>query len=241
MGNSLPSLRRADEFDAGADLLRQRFRRGSGAVGDQPFRKAFGNDVLDLLPDQFVAAVAELLLRLHVQQDDLSALVYHHHGVGRRFEQAAILRSRLLALAEIAADLRKSPQISGGIAQRRVGHTLEKSGAVFAHAHALFFMAATAGRYPKQFLRPASLDIFRREEAGKVVTDNLFGGVAFHALGSGVPADHLALGVQHEDGVVLHSVEQHPVFLFAVPQSFLCPPPFGGAAQQAPARQGSDQ
>ena len=45
----------------------------AGAVGDQPFREAFRDDVLHFLPDQFVAAVAELFLRLHIQQDDLSA------------------------------------------------------------------------------------------------------------------------------------------------------------------------
>ena len=90
IGNSLPSLRRADELDAGADLLRQRVFRGAQAVGDQPLGEALGNDVRDLLPEQLVAAVAELLLRLHVQQHDLAGLVHHHHRVRRRLEQAAV-------------------------------------------------------------------------------------------------------------------------------------------------------
>ena len=109
MGNSLPSLRRPDEFDAGADLLRQGLGGGAGAVGDQPFGEALGNDVLDLLPDQFIAAVAELLLRLHVQQDDFSARVHHHHGVRSGFQQPAVsafhLRQmlfRVLAHADVA-------------------------------------------------------------------------------------------------------------------------------------------
>ena len=90
IGNSLPSLRRADELDPGADLLRERVGRGSQVVGDQPFGEALRDDVLDLLPHQLVAAVAELLLRLHVQQDDLAALVHDDHRVGSRFQQPAV-------------------------------------------------------------------------------------------------------------------------------------------------------
>ena len=84
-----------DELDPGADLLRQRVCRGSQIVGDQPFREALRNDVLDLLADQFVAAVSELLLRLDIQQNDLAALVHHHHGIGSRLQQPAVLRLRL--------------------------------------------------------------------------------------------------------------------------------------------------
>ena len=73
IGNSLPSLRRADQLDAGADLLRQRVLGRAQVVGDQPLGEALGNDVGDLLAEQFVAAVAELLLGLHVEQDDLAA------------------------------------------------------------------------------------------------------------------------------------------------------------------------
>ena len=93
----------------GADLLGQRFGGGAGAVGDQPFGETLGNDVLHFLPHQFVAAVAKLFLRLHIQQDDLSALIHHHHGVGGGFEQPAIaafhLRQmvfRVLAHADVA-------------------------------------------------------------------------------------------------------------------------------------------
>ncbi len=100
IGNSLPSFRRRDEFDPRADLLRQRFRRASRAVRDQPFRKSFRNDVLHLLPEEFIAAVSELLFRLNIQQHDLSALIHHHHGVRRRFQQPAVsafhLRQMLL-------------------------------------------------------------------------------------------------------------------------------------------------
>ena len=43
-----------------------------GAVGNQALGKALRDDVRDLLAQQLVAAVAELLLRLHVEQHDLA-------------------------------------------------------------------------------------------------------------------------------------------------------------------------
>ena len=90
IGNSVPFFAPTDEFDSRSDLLRQRFGRAARAVGDQPFREAFGNDVGYFLAEEFIAAVTELLFRLHVEQDDLAALVHHHHGVWRGFQQSAI-------------------------------------------------------------------------------------------------------------------------------------------------------
>src|SRR5579872_3193651 len=83
------------ELNPRADLLRQRLGRRSQTVRDQPFREAFRNDVLHLLPDQLIAVISELLLRLNVQQDDLPALVHHHHGIRSRLQQAPILAFHL--------------------------------------------------------------------------------------------------------------------------------------------------
>ena len=80
----------ANELDPRADLLRQRVCRGARTVRDQPLRKTLRNDVLHLLPEQFIAAISELLFRLEIQQDDLSALVHDHHRVRRRFQQTAV-------------------------------------------------------------------------------------------------------------------------------------------------------
>ena len=73
MGNSLPSLRRPISSMPGADLLRQRLGGGAAAVGDQPLGEALRDDAGHLLPEQLVAAVAELLLGLQVQEHDLPA------------------------------------------------------------------------------------------------------------------------------------------------------------------------
>ncbi len=78
------------QLDAGADLLGKRVLGRSQVVGDQPLRKAFGNDVRDLLPEQFIAPVAELFFGLKVEQNDLAGLIDDHHGVRRGFHQSAI-------------------------------------------------------------------------------------------------------------------------------------------------------
>src|ERR1700732_2006945 len=70
----LPS---SGQLDTGTDLLCQGVLRGSKIVRDQPFSETLRNDVLYLLPYQFIAAISELLLRLNIQQDDLAALVHH--------------------------------------------------------------------------------------------------------------------------------------------------------------------
>ncbi len=126
-----------DELDAGADLLRQRVFRGTKRVGDQPFREAFGNDVFHFLAQQFIAAVAELLFGLHIQQHDLPALVDHHHGVGGGFEQPAVaafhlrqMSFRILAHADVADGRRHQDAFR---AFERAQHDLDgKLGAILA-------------------------------------------------------------------------------------------------------------
>ena len=83
---------------------------GSKAVGDQSLGEAFWNDVGDFLPDQFIAAIAELFFRLNIEQDDLAALVHHHHRVRRRLEQSTVFAFHLrqmifrgLACSDVAA------------------------------------------------------------------------------------------------------------------------------------------
>ena len=109
------------ELDPGPDLLRQRFGRGAGSVGDQPFGEALRNDVRHLLTEEFIAAVAELLLRLNIEEDDLPALVHHHHRVRRSFQQPAILRPQLDAVGQVVADDRKPSHSAGCVPQRREG------------------------------------------------------------------------------------------------------------------------
>src|SRR5580692_8248245 len=231
---SIPSP--CNELDPRSDLLGQRFGRASRTVRDQPFRETLRNDVLHFLPDKFIAAVSKLLLRLHIQKNDLTVLVHHHHSVRRRFEQSAVLSIRLCALAEIAADDGKSAQISGEVARRRVGGSHEKAPAVFPHAHPLFFIRAACRCHPKDFCWPASLDIFWRKKTGKVLTGDLFELATSHSFSTGIPTSNFAFGTQHQYGVVLDPLNEPPVLLFAVAERYLGEPAGEAVAVGAPAR-----
>ncbi len=136
MGKSLPSFRRPVSSIPVPICCASASSDGPQSVGDQPLRKTFGNDVLHLLAHQFVAAVAELLFRLNIQQHDFSRRVHHHHGVRRRFEQPAVpafhLRQvlfRSLAHADVA-DRRRDQNSFGAF--ERAQHDLDgKVAAIF--------------------------------------------------------------------------------------------------------------
>ncbi len=129
----------AGKFDARADLLGQCLGGRAGAVGKQALGKALGDDVADRLAQQFVPMVAELALRLEVQQHDLAAPVHHHHRVGRRFHEGAIAAFHLqqllfggLARADVADRRRHQHALP---AFERAEHDLDgKAAAVLAAA-----------------------------------------------------------------------------------------------------------
>ena len=66
------------------------------------------------------------------------------------------------------------------------------------------------------------------------MADNLFGCVTFDSFGAGIPTDNLSSRVQHYNRVVLDSVEEYPIFLFAVPERPLCKPASVPVALDAP-------
>jgi hypothetical protein len=132
MGNSLPSFRRPRARSPCRSAAPAPPPR-CGSVGDQPFREALGNDVLHLLPDQFIAAVSELFLRLNIQQDDLPALVHHHHRIRSRLQQPAVpalhLRQMLFRalrtlMSRIAAVTRIPSALSSGLSMISMGNSL---------------------------------------------------------------------------------------------------------------------
>ena len=114
------------ELDPRTDLLRQRVFRGAQTVGDQPLREALRNDVRHLLAEELIATVSELLLRLQVEEHDLSALVHHHHRIRCRLQQPAVLALhlrqiflRVLAHADVADVRRPRMRCRGGAAALR--------------------------------------------------------------------------------------------------------------------------
>ena len=90
IGNSLPSLRRpTSSMPVPICWARaSSAERRSSAISRSA--KPSGMMFVTCWPEQLVAAVAELLLGLDVEQDDLAGLVDDDHRVRRRLQQAAI-------------------------------------------------------------------------------------------------------------------------------------------------------
>src|SRR5580692_7094902 len=163
-----------NKLDPGSDLLRERFRRTSRAVRYEPLGKSLRNNVLHLLPDQFIAAVSELLLRLHIQKNDLPTLVHHYHGVGRRFEQSAVpalhLRQMLLGgLAHADVADRRRHQRSFRTFQRAQHDLDRKLGSILALGNKL----DPGSDLLRQRFRRASCFICY-EPLGKSLRNNVF-------------------------------------------------------------------
>ena len=83
------------------------------------------------------------------------------------------------------------------------------------------------GRPPQQPARHAGDHILRKIEADKRLADDLVGAIALDALGTGVPRHDMSLGVEKEDRVVAHFVDQQTKLLLALAQHPLRLVPFG--------------
>ena len=105
----------------------------------------------------------------------------------------------------------------------------------------MFFEPAAGSGQPEYLLRPAARDILGRIEAGKISTDNLVGAVTLDLFGPGVPSDNLALRVHHDDRVVPHFVEEHPISFLAVLKRRLGVPAPRAVAPDAPTCGSGDQ
>src|ERR1700761_1452382 len=124
---------------------------------------------------------------------------------------------------DVARHLGETNQPALGIPQRRDYDAGEKSGPVLAQSPALL-LVAPLGFCSLQFLvRVSSLDVFRSVEAGKVAANNLLGGVTLQALRTPVPTDDRPGWIEHEDGVVLHTVNQDVETFLAAAQRLRVP------------------
>ena len=64
--------------------------------------EALGDQLGQVLPDQFGPRVTEQLLGLSIHQDNLPTLIDHHNGIRCRFEEAAELRIGLAPQRHVA-------------------------------------------------------------------------------------------------------------------------------------------
>src|SRR6185312_8292128 len=80
-------------------------------------------------------------------------------------------------------------------------------------------------------LRLAVPDVFLGIERREVPAGDLRGGVSVDALRTLVPARHVAIGIEHEDGVVTDSLNQQPESLLTFADRLLRRPPIGEIAR----------
>ena len=85
----LPVFAAAEEGQADSHRPRVGISKKPVAVANVPLAKPLRNQKLNLLADQFVAAVAEEFFGLQVDQQNRPVTVDHHQGVGGQLNQAA--------------------------------------------------------------------------------------------------------------------------------------------------------
>src|ERR1700730_9282233 len=88
------------------------------------------------------------------------------------------------------------------------------------HPPALVLEAALAACDLQLELRKARLDSLFWVKDSERFAEYCIGGIAFNPLGSLVPAHNAALGIEHEEGVILDAPNQQLETLFAPAQFF---------------------
>src|ERR1700730_7511569 len=99
------------------------------------------------------------------------------------------------SLREISGYFSETKQLATVVPYRCDDHIRPKSGPILAHAPTFVFESPVLGRHRQFPLRLTVSQIFFRVKPGKVPADDLGSSVALQALGSFVPAAHVALSV----------------------------------------------
>src|SRR5947199_3247636 len=128
---------------------------------------------------------------------------------------------RLLAFGHVASDQREAAQLTLGVAQSRDDRIGPQRRAVLAQPPAFFLKAALGLRQLQSLLRLPALDVFGKVETGKMAADDFAGPVTLDQFRTGVPTGYMAFGIEHDNGVVLHPLDQHAEAFLAFPQRML--------------------
>jgi len=121
---------------------------------------------------------------------------------------------RHLALSQVASDFEKPGQFALIRAKGRDDNVSPELRAVLADSPAFVLKPAIERGSAKLFGRPASADCVRGVKDFDRFPDDLVGRVSFEISRAGVPTLNLAVDVQQEDGVVLHSGHEMAEVLF---------------------------
>ena len=169
-------------------------------------------------PDDLIGPVALDPLGPAIPARDVALGLQHEDRVvlDRLHEEA----ESLLALAqgflapatlgEVARDLEEAVDLAVRIPEDVDDHAGPERRAVLAETPALLPVAPVAARDLKSLSGAPRLHVLGAVEDREVLADDLFGPIALDALRAGVPADHVAVRVEEEDGVVLDARDQPP-------------------------------
>ena len=143
--------------------------------------------------------------RLQLLVEDLKL-----RGVSFGFVQCRLFGLGALALGDVAGNLAEAAELTLGAVHRGDYDVGQKPGTVLAHPPSFVLESTVLPRYFQPTGRLARFDILGLIKAGEMLTDDLGGAVARDSLRTLVPAHDPALGVEHQDRVVLDSLNQPP-------------------------------
>ncbi len=215
--------RRAILPDAPAFLLVLARPRGDlqlagGLVGGEILGEI---ELREVLPDDLLGAVLVDPLGRVVPRGHPAGGVEHEdgivlHAIDEETEALLALAQRFLRLTtlrQVARDLAEADQLPRRVAQRGDDHVRPEARTVLADAPSLVFEASGVRRRPELEFGKAFGDEIARVEDGEVLADDLVGRVALEALRAAVPAEDVPLGIEREDGVVAHVLDEQAVQL----------------------------
>ena len=185
LGAPLPGIENVLEHTPGAAGVVTVDGQAGGAEDD-------GQQVVEVV-GQAAGQLAEGLEFLRLEQ--LGA-----HGVQ--------LQRGIPAIGDVARDLGQADDLALLVANdvhRGQGPELR---AILAYAPALILRHSLLQGLAQQAFGAAVGTIFGGEEQGEMLADHLVGAIALDPLGTGVPRHHMAIWVEHVDGIVHHRLNQ---------------------------------
>ena len=139
--------------------------------------------------------------------DEPGVLLGHTAG-GCFLGQAAGVLLGLLAGRQVTGDFREAEQLPVVVLEGRDDDVGPKLRAVLANPPALVLEPSLGSGHLQFVGGPAPVERLLRVERREVLADDLVGLVLLDPLGPGVPGGDVAVRVEHEDGVVLHALDQ---------------------------------
>src|SRR6478672_931194 len=183
-------------------------------------RDVFGGvEGREVPPDDLVVLVSLDGFRALVPRRDDAAWIQHEdrvvlHALHEQAKALFALAKRFLgepAFGEIASNFRESHVHSGVIAKGGDDDVRPEARSVLADAPSLFLETAFLDRDLELPGGLVARDLLVRIENREMPPDDLVRLVAFHSLRAFVPAQNVTRGVEREDGVVAHPVDEQTV------------------------------